>query len=126
MLQRELRKSIPGLILDEYFEDIRISDNPFRNWEPKVSRENTDDYPALEFFSINRASRKSGGGDVFCSDQALFNIDVVKGGRGDGTARMARRAIALERAGSEYFSRNFIPLLDTDESLRAEYIRLKK
>ncbi|MHC9544581.1 MAG: hypothetical protein AB9903_34115 [Vulcanimicrobiota bacterium] len=125
-LERELSNSIPGFQPDEYFDDIRISENPFVNYHPIVRRENTDDYPALEFCAAKKVFRNVREGDIFCQNQSLFNIDVVKKGRGDDAARLARRALAVERAGSEYFRSSFIPLLESDENLRAVYFRLKE
>lgn len=124
-LRRELGNSIPGFHLDEYFDDIRISENPFASYTPLVRQENTDDYPALEFCSVKRFSRNFRGGDLFCRNQSLFNIDVIKKGRGDDNARLVRRALAVERAGSDYFRSSFIPLLESDNSLKTLYLRLK-
>ncbi len=125
-LVAELKRSIPGFQWDEYFEDIRISENPFAGYQPKVYRENTDDYPALEFCATERAFHDSKESDLFCQNQALFNIDVVKKGRGDNPERLVRRALAVDRAGAGYFRKSFVPLLESDNSLKTLYLRLKE
>jgi spermidine synthase len=123
-LGKELRNSIPDFDLDEYFEDILISANLFDHFVPEVPRENTDDYPALEFSAARGIQLNAMGENLFCrgEKQALLNIDIVRKDTTQDPARLARRARTFEKIGMSYFNVSFRPLLMKDRDLSTYFL----
>jgi tetratricopeptide (TPR) repeat protein len=124
-LREQLGRSIPGFTLDEYFEDIRLRDNLFANYRSSVTRENTDDYPALEFAAVREAHLKRGERDLFSRKPELFNIDVVKKEGDLDPARLAKRAITIETINRRLFESLFVPVLRKDRDASVHYLLLK-
>lgn len=122
-LARLLQLGLPGLDLDEFFEDIRLSENIFDHFTPEVPQENTDDHPVLEFMVVRDYQLGTMGSDPFIEKQALFNIDLVRRDELAEPARLARRMAVFYRLGSNWF-RNFLSILMKDASVAFEFFLL--
>jgi spermidine synthase len=124
-LKNQISNSLRGFTMDEYFQDIRISENLFHHYSPKVTRENTDDYPALEFLAVNEAQLTREEHDLFHQMPDLFNIDVVKKAQTPDLARLARRADVIEMISPWFFKKSFVPLLEHDRIFSTQFLLWK-
>ncbi len=120
-LIRQLEVTLSGFDLDEFFEDIRVSENLFDHFIPRVPQENTDDHPVLEFMVVRSYQLRKMGQDPFLNSQALFNIDPVRRHELGDYARLARRAGVFRELSADYFDKNFAPILKGNRELLAEY-----
>jgi spermidine synthase len=120
-LIRQLKVTLSGFDLDEFFEDIRISENLFEHFIPRVPQENTDDHPVLEFMVVRSYQLRKMEQDPFLNSQALFNIDPVRRHELGDYARLARRAGVFRVLAADYFDKNFTPMLKGNRELFAEY-----
>jgi tetratricopeptide (TPR) repeat protein len=118
-----LQSGLPGLDLGEFFDDIRLSANIFDHFQPTVAEENTDDHPVLEFMVTRHFQMKRMGGDPFIKQQALFNIDPIRGHQLGNPIRFAHRAAVFHRLGSEEggYLDNFNPVLMKDATIASEF-----
>jgi spermidine synthase len=123
-LVKQLQQSIPDFDLDEYFQDIRISENLFEHFTPEVKRENTDDYPALEFSAVRGTQLGAMGDNLFCQPekQRLMNIDIVRKDQARDAPRLARRARVFDKIGKRYYSNSFRPVMLSDRNLAAHFL----
>ncbi len=122
-LVRQLRNGLFQDEFDEFFEDIRLSENIFDHFTPEVARENTDNHPVLEFMVFRHYKLKKMGSDPFMGNQALFNIDPVRLHELKDAARLARRACVfyqLGEKGGDYLG-NFNPILMRDPKVASEF-----
>lgn len=110
----QMDKNLAGFNLDEFFEDIHISDNLFRDFDVKLEHENTDDHPVLEFQVMRAYQLKKGLLDPFITQQDSFNIDPVRKHEDMDMKRLTRRAGTLWVLGSGLFKTNFVPLMQND------------
>ena len=118
-LKRQLQLSLPGLDLNEFCEDIQLSENIFDHFEEKVPVENTDDHPVLEFMVVRDFQLNEMGRDPFFDRQELLNIDPVNASQINDMDRLAKRANTFYRLGGEaglYFN-NFKNMLSTKKDL---------
>jgi len=111
ILVKQLQNSLSGFDLDEFFEDIRVSDNIFDHFFPKVPQENTDDHPILEFMVVRDFQLGKMGSDSLLKRQALLNIHPVGQNDLNDAARLARKTGVFYKFGSGYFKQNFVPIL---------------
>jgi predicted membrane-bound spermidine synthase len=112
----QLQLGLPDFDLTEYFEDIRISDNIFENFTPRVPQENTDDHPVLEFMVVRNYQLGQMGDDPFLTRQREMNVDPVRLDGIEDPFRFARRARAFYEMGADQYRANFLPILkDTPE-----------
>jgi len=122
-LIEQLNLGLAGFDYDEFFEDVRLSENIFDHFTPQVPKENTDDHPVLEFMVVRSWQMKKMGSDLFMTKQALFNIDPVKLDEIADPARLARRASTFYWLGSTkggYLS-NFNTFLVKDANVASEF-----
>lgn len=124
-LREALQSSLDYFDLDELFDDIRLSDDIFEHFTPRVARENTDDRPALEFELIRSYETQTMGADPFLREQEMLNIDPVRRNEIKDPARFARRALVYSTLSSRYFHKNFEPLLKENWILAAHFMLLK-
>ena len=110
-LIREIEKGLPGFDLDEFFEDVRLTDNVFERFEPEVERENTDDHPVLEFMVVRSYKLGVIGGDPFLDHPERFGIDAAREHEAADADRFARRAGAFHLLNPWLFEKNFQPLI---------------
>ena len=120
-LIEELQRGLPFFDLDEFFEDTRVSTNLFENHTPSAPRENTDDYPALEFLVVRSQHFEDAGNDPFIEDQRLWNINPSRRAEIDD-ARLVRRAGLYSVLSPEIFKQNFVPLIRSDPALTAAFL----
>ena len=120
-LKREIQKSIPNFDADEFFEDIRLSENLFDHFVPRVLKENTDDHPVLEFMLVKDYQLGRMGKDMFVELQPLLNIDPVRQKELESPDRLVRRAGVFFALNRNYFNRNFLPLLRADQKVRKKW-----
>ena len=125
-LTKQLKLYLPGLDLDEFFEDIRLSGNLFARKTPRVARANTDDHPVLEYLLVRRHQLRQIGQDSFLRRQDEFAIDPVRLGQGLDDDRMARRAAAFEMVSRCYYKTNFKPLFKSNRRLFEAWGRWRK
>jgi hypothetical protein len=104
MYEGLLQMGLRGLVLDEFFTDIRISPNLLRGYHPKDSILNRDDHPILEFELVRSYQRREMGKDMFVYQQELFNIDPLRLQERLGAERMARRAAMFRRLNPGFLS----------------------
>jgi len=123
-LTKRLRHSLPGLDLDEFFEDILLSDNIFDHFTLKVPQENTDDHPVLEFMAVRAWNRGNMGSDPLTKYQDLLNIDPVRRDELKDPVKLARRAIVFWRISSKYYEKVFQPMLLKDPNCAYEFLLL--
>src|SRR5262249_20421419 len=92
-LVRELQRSAPWFDLDEFFVDHRVSEDLFEGYTPRVPRENSDDFPALEF-QVTRPGRRGPASDrdPFLLRWAEMSVDPTRGWDTLDDERAARRA----------------------------------
>ncbi len=122
-LTRQLQLGLPGLDLDEFFEDILLSENIFDHFTPQVLQENTDDYPVLEFMVVRSQQLRKMGKDPFTENEDLLNIDAVREqDEFKDVGRFARRAIVFWRLGSQYYEKNFQPILLREPNIASEFL----
>lgn len=96
---------------DEFFADIRVSENIFDHFEPNVEQPNTDDHPVFEFAVVRNYQSRSIRGELFLMRQELLNIDPVRLDPSEERARFIRRAAAFRRVDPRIFEHYFQPLL---------------
>ncbi len=120
-----LQKGLRGLDLDEFFEDIRISENIFDHFDPNVPRENTDDYPVLEFMVVRSFQLKKMGTDQFFKLQNLYNIDPVRQNELTDINRLVHRAAVFTQFAPDYFEHNFAPVLKAKPDAVVPYLMLR-
>jgi spermidine synthase len=121
-LVSQLQKGLHGLDLDEFFEDIRISENLFDHFSPSVPWENTDDHPILEFMVVRSFQLRKMGVDQFLKQQALFNIDPVRRDELKDVNRLVRRTAVFSQFGLGYFERNFVPILREEPNIAVLFL----
>ncbi|MEW6360284.1 MAG: hypothetical protein AB1696_28380 [Planctomycetota bacterium] len=117
-VEAALLKRFPDPDLDHFFEDIRLSDNIFRIFTPQVARENTDDFPALEFMLVRRYQTHAMGGDPFAAEPERFNINPLQGIDLKDAAQIVERAGVYYRLGSRFFEKTFSPLLKSNPATK--------
>ncbi len=110
-----LQKCLMSFDLDEYFEDIRISENLYDHFVPSIPKENTDDHPILEFMVVRSHQLDGMGQDFFLQQQDLLNIDAVRQHELEEPARLARRAAVFHQFGIAHFKQNFLPFLRNNQ-----------
>jgi hypothetical protein len=113
-LAAKLLEGLGDIDLNEYFQDIHLSDNIFEHYEPRVPEENTDDHPVLEFMVVRHAHRGRKGEDPFVREQMVFNIDAVRYSELQTPEELARRSQTFLRLRSPFYEVNFEPLLRSD------------
>ena len=118
-----LNLALPGADFDEFFTDIRLSDNIFDHFTPKVPQENTDDHPVLEFMVVRDYQLGTMGNDPFLERQALLNIEPIRKHELKTSARFARRAGTFYRLGSDYLD-SFNAVLSTDPNIASRFFLL--
>lgn len=118
-LVKHLKVGLVGFDLDEYFDDIRVSNNLFEHFVPKVAKENTDDHPVLEFMVVRAYQLKKMGGNPFLKQQDMLNIDPVRQHELEDTNRLARRAAVFYLHNRYFFTQNFLPILKKDTNQMA-------
>ena len=120
-LPSELRKNLPGLDLDEFFRDTRLSEDVFAGFEPKVDRENTDDHPVLEFMVVRNYQLGLMGSDPFFDHEDVFGIVAATEEDLADPARFVRKAAAIRRLSPYYFDKDVAPLLESDLTAQIEW-----
>jgi tetratricopeptide (TPR) repeat protein len=123
-LVRNLKRALAFQDLDEYFVDIRLSENVFDHFEPKVDRENTDDHPVLEFMVVRDYQLGAMGSDPFLEDQKLLNIKPFDEDELKDPERFARKAVLYWHLGSDFFTTTFQPVLMKEETIAPEFFYL--
>jgi tetratricopeptide (TPR) repeat protein/predicted membrane-bound spermidine synthase len=123
LLALRLKASLPEMNLDYYFQDIMLTDNVFRYFEPNVPQENTDDHPVLEFMVVRDYQLGRMGNDPFLEKQTLFNIDPVREAQLTSPSRFAHRAFVFWRLGQNYFN-NFQQVLMSDANAASQFFLL--
>ena len=108
--------------LDEFFNDIRISENIFDHFEPTARLENTDDHPVLEFMVVRGYQIGEMGEDPFLDRQDQMNIEPVRLEELDGSSALLRRAASFYHLGADHFRANFLPLLRNDPATWNEWL----
>lgn len=122
---REFESGFKGVDLDEFFEDTRLSENIFKNFEPRPEFENTDDRPVLEFLILRRFQTKTMGQNFFVTHEAELNIPPLAAGEHlKDPARIARKAAIFNRFAAPYFLENFLPLIQSDPRIRQEWDKI--
>ncbi len=123
-LIKQLQISLHGFDLNEFFEDTRVSENVFEHFLPRISQENTDDHPILEFMAVRDYQLGLMGSDPFLNQQALLNIDPVRQHEIKDPERLARRAgfFYMFSFREGYFKRNFDPILRENPTLMAMFL----
>jgi spermidine synthase len=121
----ELKKAVPGLDLDSFFEDIRISENVFDHYQPDVPHENTDDRPVLEFMVFRSFKEGNMGEDPFLTRQELLNIDPVRMHELKDQSELIRKAKAFFLVSPRYCTENFLPILNRHLPSMAQFLQWK-
>jgi spermidine synthase len=113
-LRRALERSAPWFDLDQLFTDHRVSEEILQ-FAPKVTRENTDDFPTLEF-QVTRAAQARLGrqNDPFLARWAEMGIDPTRGWELVDTQRAARQAGVFFVLGRAYFEKFFARRLENN------------
>jgi len=122
-LVKMLQRGLPGLDLDEFFQDILLSENIFDHFTPNVAQENTDDHPVLEFMAVRDYQKGAMGGDPFMDRPDLMNVDMVRRDEFAEPARFARKAALYWRLGTEYFE-SYLPILLKEPDIAYEFFLL--
>lgn len=123
-LTDNLKRSLIFQDLDEYFVDIRLSENVFDHFEPKVAKENTDDHPVLEFMVVRDYQLGTMGLDPFLEGQALLNIRPFEQEELQNPARFARKAALYWHLGSDFYEFSFQPILMKNAAIAPEFFVL--
>lgn len=113
----QLQLGLDQFDLNEYFEDIRISDNIFEHYTPRVERENTDDQPVLEFLVVRGYQLEEMGDDPFLVRRQELNVDPVRLSEVADPERFLRRALTFYDMGADQFRASFLPLIKQDPEL---------
>jgi predicted TPR repeat methyltransferase len=121
-LMEQLKTNLVGFDIDEFFEDILVSKNLFKDFSVNLPQENTDDHPVLEFLVVRAHQLQQNLTDPFLSQQGLFNINPIRSNEMLDSSRLARRAGAFWVIGSGFFDRNFIPFIGSDLNARVEFL----
>jgi tetratricopeptide (TPR) repeat protein len=122
-LAKLLQMGLPALDLDEFFEDILLSENIFERFTPQVAQENTDDHPVLEFMAVRSQELRKAETDPFIGNEQLLNIDTVREqDKSKDAGRFARRAIVFWRLGSKYYEKDFQPILLREPNITSEFL----
>ena len=116
-----LEQALHGFDLDEYFDDMHVSQNIFAHYIPNVPEENTDDHPVLEFLSVRNTQMQTVVTDPFSDNAAMFDIDVTGRPETMTPQRFARRAGAFWKFSPHQFERCFPPIFDKHHDLRAAF-----
>src|SRR5262249_17823106 len=89
---------------------------------PKVPRENTDDFPALEF-QVTRAGRRGAASerDPFLLHWAEMGVDPTRGWETLDHQRAARRAGTFFVVNRAYFEKFFAPRLARNQERQAAF-----
>ncbi len=111
IIEVTLQRHFPDIELNDYFNDILLSENIFNHFTPNVVHENTDDFPVLEFMLSQKYHTRTMGNDPFVQQQVLFNINPLHGLELKDISRKVERASVYYRLGSKFFDTNFVPLL---------------
>jgi hypothetical protein len=121
-----LRKSLPGLDLPWFFEDIRLSEDLFAVERPSVARENTDDLPVLEHLVVAAERRGVEWRNLFGHEMERFGIDPAKGLAMRAADRFAHRAEVFHRFDELLFEKAFDPILQSDPVAAAAFAQLEE
>jgi spermidine synthase len=115
-LRRALERSAPWFDLDQLFTDHRISEEILQ-FAPKVTRENTDDFPTLEF-QVTRAAqaRLLRQNDPFLARWAEMGIDPIREWESVDTQRAVRQAGVFFVLARAYFEKFFARRLENDHA----------
>ncbi|MCK4751952.1 MAG: tetratricopeptide repeat protein [Planctomycetes bacterium] len=122
-LVKQLQLGLSGFDLDEFFVDTRLSDNIFDHFVSKVTKENTDDHPVLEFMVVRDYQLGTMGSDPFLYQQSSFNIEPVRQHELKNAARFARRVGVFYRLGSGYLD-SFKAVISSDPNVASEFFLL--
>ena len=116
-LDRSLQRGIGSMPIQEYIDNMRLADDIFaRNPPRSVPRENTDDYPVLEFMVTRHAASRSVAPNIFVVEREAFGINPV--GDTSDAARFVRRARLYRTLDPELFDAAFAPVIEADSVLR--------
>ena len=107
-LKNHLQEILPEFRMEEYFEDILVSNNIFHSYEAKVDRENTDDDPVLEFMLVRNYQISKMGNRIFSTQQDLLNIEPARIEELNDPDRFARRAGVFYLHNQRFFKMNFL------------------
>jgi hypothetical protein len=121
-----LRKSLPGLNLPWFFEDIRLSEDIFAVDRPSVARENTDDLPVLEHLVVAAERRGVEWRNLFGHEAERFGIDPARGLAMRAADRVAHRAEIFRRFDEILFEKAFAPILQSDPAVAAAFAQLEE
>lgn len=111
LLAAALAQALPGVDLDAFLGDLRLSENIFEHGAPAVSQPNTDDRPVLEFLLARQHRAGEYGLDPFLAFGERFNVDPVRAAELDGPEDLLRRAMTFRRLNSAFYELAFLPLL---------------
>lgn len=112
-LQKQLANQAQLFSFEEYFEDIRLSNNLFETYNPQEEVvENTDDFPIVEFLAVRLANLQKSSTDLFLTQQELLNIDPIRAHEIQDPERMARRAGVFYHFSQRYYKANFVPFFE--------------
>jgi spermidine synthase len=121
-LLRQLQRSAPEFDLNELFADHRLSEDVFAGLTRPVQRQNTDDFPVLEF-QVTRADPRAGALDPLLAQAEAIGIDPTRGWDRNDPQRAARRAALFYVLAKPYYDRFFLPRLQTDPAAMAAFQR---
>jgi hypothetical protein len=121
-----LRKSLPGLDLSWFFEDVRLSEDIFAVERPSVARENTDDLPVLEHLVVAAERRGVEWRNLFGHEAERFGIDPASGLAAFAADRLAHRAEVFRRFDEVLFEKVFAPILESDTAVAAAFVQLEE
>ena len=106
--------------LDEFFEDIYISDNIFQNHNSNAVDVNTDDNPILEFELVRSYGLSQMGSDVFLENSRLYNIKPMIYSPSTDMSRYFRKARNYYQLNSGFYDK-MIDVIDSSPELRSEW-----
>ena len=119
-LLQQLERRLPGFDPDEFFEDIRVSENPFDYLGSDHLQVNRDDHPILEFFAVRNRQLGKMGSDLFLRQSG--SLRPVRHSELEDAARVARRARVFLLLSSSHFNQRFLPVLRGDPEVRAAWL----
>ena len=113
-VESALKKGWSRLQLNDYCEDICLSENIFLFKEFDNPQQNTDDFPRLEFMLARHYQTGELGEDPFITDMDNYHIDLLRGLDTASAARKVERALTMKRLQSKLLDRVMIPYLKND------------
>lgn len=114
LLAAQLSRNLPTLSLDEFFEDLRLSDNLFEHFPPGREAENTDNHPVLEFMGEDIGRHSQSGVDVFLDMPNLLTPSTEPGEEAGNPRRLVLKAGVFYVIDQRWFSRYLLPRLQRD------------